>query len=55
MKVYDEVLTDQLQQIEAVNIYSIPSSLLKCCSEYFSKHANKVQLNYFDGTTLIEK
>lgn len=34
-EVYDEVLTDQLQQIEAVNIYSIPSSLLDAVQNSF--------------------
>ncbi len=34
-KVYEEILTDKLQQIEAVNIYSVPSELLNIIRNRF--------------------
>lgn len=34
-EIYEQILTDQLQQMEAINIYSIPPTLLKLVQEKF--------------------
>ena len=49
-EVYDIILTDQLQQIEAVNVYSIPSSLLNSIQKTFPN--TQIKCN---STILIEQ
>lgn len=49
-EVYDEILTDQLKQMEVVNIYSIPSSLLDTVREIFPN--TQIKCN---STILIEQ